>query len=148
MGQHLRAGAKKPIKSRKTGAKLYASTASRPPVARLSSPRDSCQLLPTVGLWLTLQRLRKAPVSMTVRKLPLGKLPFCVGIADITELGIMESASEKRLSDANFIFAWVLLLIAVFGNDTKRFAFPFCYLLSQTRLSLPGLWNGLLPICS
>ena len=85
---------------------------------------------------------------MTVRKLPLGKLPFCVGIADITELGIMENASEKRLSDANFIFAWVLILIAVFGNDTKRFAFPFCYLLSQTRLSLPGLWNGLLPICS
>ena len=68
--------------------------------------RDSCWLLPTVGLWLTLQRLRKAPVSMTVRKLPLGKLPFCVGIADITELGIMENASEKRLSDANFIFAW------------------------------------------
>ena len=122
--------------------------ASKPLVARPSSPRDSCWLLPTVGLWLTLQRLRKAPVSMTVRKLPLGKLPFCVGIADITELGIMENASEKRLSDANFIFAWVLILIAVFGNDTKRFAFPFCYLLSQTRLSLPGLWNGLLPICS
>ncbi len=33
----MRAEAKKPIKSRKTGAKLYASTVSRLPVARLSS---------------------------------------------------------------------------------------------------------------
>ena len=33
----MRAEAKKPIKSRKTGAKLYASTVSKPPVAHLSS---------------------------------------------------------------------------------------------------------------
>ena len=33
----MRAEAKKPIKSRKTGAKLYASTASKPLVALLSS---------------------------------------------------------------------------------------------------------------
>ena len=33
----MRAEAKKPIKSRKTGAKLYANTASKPPVVRRSS---------------------------------------------------------------------------------------------------------------
>ncbi len=37
----MRAEAKKPIKSRKTGAKLYASTVSRRPVAHPSSQRDN-----------------------------------------------------------------------------------------------------------
>lgn len=37
----MRAEAKKPIKSRKTGAKLYANTVLRRPVGRRSSPRDN-----------------------------------------------------------------------------------------------------------
>ena len=37
----MRAGPKKPVISRKTGAKLYASTVSRQPAARPSSPRDN-----------------------------------------------------------------------------------------------------------
>ena len=41
LGQHLRAEAKKPIKSRKTGAKLYANTVSKQLVALRSSPRDN-----------------------------------------------------------------------------------------------------------
>ena len=40
----MRAEAKKPIKSRKTGAKLYASTASKLPVVRLSSASANRQL--------------------------------------------------------------------------------------------------------
>lgn len=41
----MRAEAKKPIKSRKTGAKLYASTASRRQEELLSSPRDKLHTL-------------------------------------------------------------------------------------------------------
>ena len=53
----MRAEAKKPIKSRKTGAKLYASTASKPLVALPSSQRDNFIIPDTFkaqglyGLW-------------------------------------------------------------------------------------------------